>query len=221
MRNAKSGRPPAQKRENHLSNYETIPSFVSGNGSAKRHTSSGSITTTIRDLVRLAHEQGSLTYDDIKEAAEPEDQDQVLAHLRNLEIEVVHRSDLESPSGPEREDDPEHARAGCLDNSLRAYLRQITEFRLLTRAQEVDIYRQIEAAEGGIREILYRMGFAAREHIALAEKLVAVPPKERFDRAIVQKFAERPERCHKDLVRLIRKVRELDERADAARAQSS
>ena len=37
------------------------------------------------------------------------------------------------------------------------------------------------------KRIIYSFGFAAKEHIAIAEKLLSEPPKERFDRVIVDK----------------------------------
>src|SRR2546429_7144896 len=47
---------------------------------------------------------------------------------------------------------------------------------------EVEISKRIESAENEIKEIIYGLGFAGKEHIALAEKLISEPPKERFDR---------------------------------------
>src|SRR6516164_7440364 len=52
------------------------------------------LTEKVRDLLRLAKEQGHLTYDDVNDAlpedlVTPEDLDQVHTKLRNLEIEVV------------------------------------------------------------------------------------------------------------------------------------
>jgi hypothetical protein len=81
---------------------------------------------------------------------------------------------------------------------------------LLTREQEVEISKRIEAAENEFRRIICSLGFAAKEHIALAEKLVCKPPKERFDRVIVdQKIDSR------DLhVRAIENDRALDLRFD-------
>ena len=49
----------------------------------------------------------------------------------------------------------------------------------------MEISRRIESAEEAITRAFYRFGFAGKEHIALAEKLLAGPPKERFDRVII------------------------------------
>ncbi len=85
---------------------------------------------------------------------------------------------------------------------------------LLTREQEVAICQRMEQAENEQRRIVYGFGFAAKEHIALAEKLVSEPPKERFDRVIVDKKVESRARHLKALRLLVKKVRELDRQMD-------
>ena len=67
------------------------------------------------------------------------------------------------------------------------YMKQMGKVPLLTREQEVEICKRIESAEIEQRRIIYGMGFAGKEHIAIAEKLIAEPPKERFDRVILDK----------------------------------
>ena len=64
--------------------------------------------------------------------------------------------------------------------------------------------------------LLKRLGFAAKEHLAVAEKLMAVPPKERFDRVVVDKMSDSRERYLRKLRRLIEKVRLLDHQVDEA-----
>src|SRR5205823_7130310 len=85
---------------------------------------------------------------------------------------------------------------------------------LLTREQEVEICKRIEEAELESRRIIYGFGFTGKEHIALAEKLAATPPKERFDRVIVDKLVDSRERHLKDLRRLIKRIRGLDQQID-------
>ena len=72
----------------------------------------------------------------------------------------------------------------------------------------------MEAAENDQERFIYSFGFAAKEHIALAEKLISEPPKERFDRVIVDKKIESRDRHLKVLRGLTKKVRELDRRVD-------
>jgi RNA polymerase primary sigma factor len=85
---------------------------------------------------------------------------------------------------------------------------------LLTREQEVAICKRMEAAEHDQKRFIYSFGFAAKEHIALAEKLISEPPKERFDRVIVDKKIECRDQHLKFLRGLTKKVRELDRRVD-------
>ena len=173
----------------------------------------------LKDLVRLAQEQGYLTHEDVSEAlpadtATPEDLDQVLVKLRNLEIEIVDPAEMERPASPGAEEETEAARLDALDDPVRTYLKEMGKVSLLTRAQEIEICQRIEQAEGEIQRAIYAMGFAAKEHIALVEKLLTVPPKERFDRVIVDKLSGQRERHTASLRRLLHRVRVLDGEAD-------
>src|SRR5438045_7609262 len=94
------------------------------------------------------------------------------------------------------------------------YLKQMGQVPLLTRDQEVEISKRIENAEAEVKRILYGFGFAAKEHIALAEKLLAEPPKERFDRVILEQKTDGREGHLLGLSRLIKAVRAADERVD-------
>jgi RNA polymerase primary sigma factor len=85
---------------------------------------------------------------------------------------------------------------------------------LLTREQEVEICQRIERAENEATQIIYRFGFAGKEHIALAEKLLADPPQERFDRIVADKKLGFRDAHLKQLSRLVKKVSAIDERFD-------
>src|SRR5262249_27611985 len=113
----------------------------------------------------------------------------------------------------------EKGRLDILDDPVRMYLRQMGKGPLLTREQEVAICKRIEEAENDQRRILYSFGFTAKEHIALAEKLICEPPKERFDRVIVDKKVQSRDQHLKVLRQLVKKVRELDHQADQVHAQ--
>jgi RNA polymerase primary sigma factor len=179
----------------------------------------------VKDLVRLAREQGFLTNKDIQEAlAEHEISadrvSDVFARLRSLDVEIVDETEAEAAKAPETETtEATPAGAGAdrldiLDDPVRLYMQQMGRVPLLTREQEVAICKRSEEAETGRKRILYSLGFAAKEHIALAEKLLAEPPKERFDRVIVDKLSGDREGHLKRLRRLAQKVRALDQKAD-------
>ena len=177
----------------------------------------------IKELVRLAQEQGYLTYGDINDAlpdtlVTPEDLDEIYIKLRNLEVEIVDQAEVDRVKQPEPDEEDEKTRLDILDDPVRMYLKQMGQVPLLTREQEVEISKRIENAEIELKRVVYGFGFAAKEHIALAEKLVAEPPKERFDRVILDKKIDSRDSHVRDLRRLIRTVRALDQEVDAAYA---
>jgi RNA polymerase primary sigma factor len=178
-------------------------------------------TQKIKELVRLAQEQGYLTYTDINDALpegliSPEALDEIYVKLRNLEVEIVDQAEVDRIKQPEPEDEDEKVRLDILDDPVRMYLKQMGQVPLLTREQEVEISKRIEAAEDNLRRLIYSLGFAAKEHIALAEKLISEPPKERFDRVILDKKVENRERHINALRRLLGVMREADQKVDAA-----
>ncbi|HIM68320.1 MAG TPA: RNA polymerase sigma factor RpoD [Verrucomicrobia bacterium] len=174
----------------------------------------------IKELMRLAQDQGHLTISDVNEAlpkelVSPEKLDEVFAKLKSLEVEIVEQLDSAPRQKPvESASEAEKSRLDILDDPVRMYLKQMGQVPLLTREQEVEISKRIEAAELEVKRILYSLGFTAKEHIALAEKLTADPPKERFDRVTIDKVIETREKHIKALHRLIKKVREEDAEVD-------
>ena len=173
----------------------------------------------VRELLRLAREQGSLTFDDVAEAlpsdiATPEDLDQVLTKLRSLEVEIVDTTELDHDSAPEEEPEDDADRFKSLDDPVRVYLRQMGRVPLLTRDEEVEICRCIEEAEARACELIYRVGFCSKEHLAMAEKLISAPPKERFDRIVMDHLSESRDHHLSYLRRLVPEVRRLDKRVD-------
>ena len=182
------------------------------------------IAQKIKELVRLAQEQGYLTYCDINDALPeglngPEELDEIYVKLRNLEVDIVDQAEVDRIKQPEPEDEDEKVRLDILDDPVRMYLKQMGQVPLLTREQEVEISKRIEAAENEFKLVIFRFGFAAKEHIALAEKLVSEPPKERFDRVVIDKQVENREPHLRALRKLMAVVRKADQEADAAYAQ--
>ena len=102
----------------------------------------------------------------------------------------------------------------ALDDPVRMYLKQMGAVPLLTREQEVEISKRIEAAETELRKLVYRFGFTGKEHLALAEKLLADPPRERFDRVVLDKKVSSRDTHLKTLQRLILRVRGMDQDVD-------
>ncbi len=174
------------------------------------------LAAKIKELIHLAKEQGNLTFDDISEAlpeslSTPETLDEIFAKLRELEIEIVDHA--EAAKEPEEEEaEPRHLDG--LDDPVRMYLKQMGLVPLLSREQEVEISKRTEWAETELRVIVYSFGFAAKEHLALAEKLLADPPRERFDRVVLDKQVANRESHLKTLQKLVTRARELDVEVD-------
>jgi RNA polymerase primary sigma factor len=187
-------------------------------GSVSQAGTDAELSEKIKDLVRLAQEQGHLTYNDIndvlpEDAVTPEKLDEVFSKLRALEIEIVDQADADNVKKPDgEEDDASHL--DSLDDPVRMYLRQMGLVALLTREQEVEISKRIEAAEVEVTKIIFNLGFAGKEHIALAEKLLADPPRERFDRVVLEKKVDSRDAHLRSLRRLIERVRQVDSNVD-------
>src|SRR6202522_2309966 len=146
--------------------------------------------------------------------------------LRNLEIDVIDASEVDrykqTAIGQEEElsdEDEDKTRLDILDDPVRMYLKQMGQVPLLTREQEVEISKRIEDAENEVKRIIYGFGFAGKEHVALAEKLISEPPKERFDRVIVDKKVEGRDDHLRQLRRLVKQVRAMDLEVDDKYAQ--
>ena len=188
------------------------PSSVPHNGSDP------ALAEKIKELVRLAQEQGHLTYSDLNEvlpdnAVTPEILDDVFSKLRTLEIEIVDPAEVDRVKTPDSEEE-DTDRLDVFDDPVRSYFRQMGQIALLTREQEVEIYKRIEAAEIEVRKIIYGLGFAGKEHVALAEKLLADPPRERFDRVVLDNKVDTRNAHLRVLRRVLAHVRKLDQDVD-------
>ncbi len=177
------------------------------------------LTEYVKELLSLAQEQGYLTYGDINEVlpegvTTPEDLEDVYSRLRNLDVEIVDQAEVDRIKKNDQEEEDDASRLDILDDPVRMYMKQMGKVPLLTREQEVEICKRIESAEIEQRRIIYSMGFAGKEHIALAEKLIAEPPKERFDRVILDKKIDSRDKHLKYLRKLVKNVRAQDQLVD-------
>ena len=202
-----------------LNQTEPAPGGAPGKTVSPTETAAA-LTEKIKELLRLAQEQGQLTFDDVNEVlteeySTPGHLDQVFAKLRELEIMVVDAAEMDrvKPANQEETEEDE-VRLDALDDPVRMYLKQMGAVPLLTREQEVEISKRVEAAETELRKVVYRFGFTAKEHLAVAEKLLADPPRERFDRVVLDKKVASREAHLKLLKRLLIRVREMDQEVD-------
>jgi RNA polymerase primary sigma factor len=203
--------------------HATITMAASAKTAGNGHISP-ELAEKIKELVRLSQEQGYLTYNDINESlpdnlSAPEEIEEIIIQLRNLEIEIVDQAEVDRVKQPEPEEEDEKSRLDILDDPVRMYLKQMGQVPLLTREQEVEISKRIEDAENEVKRIIYSFGFAGKEHIALADKLISEPPKERFDRVVLDKKIEGRENHLKALRKLVKTVREIDQQVDEKYAE--
>ncbi len=178
----------------------------------------------LRELIKLAREQGYLTYDDLHEAlpetvTKPEQVEAVLIFLRNFEIDVIESSEVDRYKKPAREEDGSEAvvadekpeKLDILDDPVRMYLRQMGQVPLLTREQEVEISKRIEESDIGAVVHLHKFGFIAKEYISLGEKLLN--SRERFDRVIQDKKIEGREKYMTALKTLVKQLHAVHEKS--------
>jgi RNA polymerase primary sigma factor len=179
--------------------------------------SEAELQVRIRELIKLAKEQGYLTFDDLNEAlpeaiTDADDLDAILTRLRRLEIDIIEASEVDrfkdgKKDAEEEEEEKPEAKLDILDDPVRMYLKQMGQVPLLTREQEVEISKRIEEAENMVQKHINRFGFIAQAHLDLAEKLTE--GRERFDRVILDKKIESRERYMKMLPRLCKQVEQL------------
>ena len=185
----------------------------------------------IKELIKLAKEQGYLTYGDLNEVlpeniVSAEELDEIMITLRGMDIEIIDASEVdrfkrETATAVEEEKEPAKvdSRLDILDDPVRMYLKQMGQVPLLTREQEVEISKRIETAELQVKSIINSFGFAAKEHLNLANRLIN--GKERFDRVIIDKKIDSREQYMRALPKLCAKVKKLDGTVDIRYARTA
>ena len=173
----------------------------------------------LRELIRLAKEQGYLTFDDLNEALpenvnDPDEMETIMSRLRAMEIEIIDASDVDrfkdgkkTEEAEEEEEKVDTQKLDILDDPVRMYLKQMGQVPLLTREQEVEISKRIEEAELNVQKFTNHFGFTARAYLDLAQKLIE--GRERFDRVILDKKIESRERYMKLLPKLMKQLEKL------------
>jgi len=186
---------------------------------ASRLYSTIELQSRIRELIKLAKEQGYLTFDDLNEAlpegiTDADELDLILTRLRRLEIDIIEASEVDRYKDGKKdseedleEEERTETKVDILDDPVRMYLKQMGQVPLLTREQEVEISKRIEEAEDMVLKHINRFGFIAQAHLDLANKLIE--GKERFDRVILDKKIESRERYMKHLPKLCKQVEQL------------
>jgi len=173
--------------------------------------SSEELREKMKDLMKLARDQGYLTYGDINGALptnliDPEEIDGFILLLRGMDIEVIDSTGVEQfKKQAEKEERAEQAKSmDVMDDPIRTYLHQMGQVPLLTRNQEVEICKRIEEAEINSRALFKRFGFSMEACFGLAARLEE--GKERFDRIIIDKHVEGRDKYFRMLPSLKKKI---------------
>jgi RNA polymerase primary sigma factor len=173
--------------------------------------SSTELHDKVKELIKLAREQGYLTYADINEALpndliDPDELEGFILLLRGMDIEIIDAADVEQyKKQVEKAEKAEQAKSlDAMDDPIRSYIHQMGQVPLLTRAQEVEICKRIEEAEINSRTLFKQFGFSLEAYFGLADRLEE--GKDRFDRIIVDKHIEGRDKYFKVLPALKKKV---------------
>lgn len=180
------------------------------------------INEKLQILVHLSRQQGYVTVQDINEAipdsaTDPELIENVMNILDNLDIKLLDEDEVETYRAKIKismEDAGHAVVASASYDSLNVYLNQIGYKPLLTREQEVDIFRRIEDAEWRIQESLFSCWLTLPYQRDLAVKLLR--GYERFQKVIIDKKVESRDAYFRMLPRSLEDCDLLVEKLDAA-----
>jgi RNA polymerase primary sigma factor len=153
----------------------------------------------LKALIKLAEDQGYLTFEDINEVipddvVSAEELESYLVLLRSMDIDIIDSSSVDKYQ-KQTEKEKAAGRGGRLDffdDPIRMYLHQMGQVPLLTREQEVEICKRIEKAEIGVKNNFNRLGVAVDMYMGLVQRLE--DGKERFDRIVTDKFVDSRDR---------------------------
>src|SRR5260221_137580 len=137
----------------------------------------------LQSLVDLGREQGYLTFEQVndflpQDVASPTDLRAALESFEDMDIKVLEEVPTESAEGeievePEKEPDEEAPDTGDSSDPVRLYLKEMGNFQLLSREQEVEIAKRIEAGEQEVEEEVLKSPVTLDFLIDLGERIEA------------------------------------------------
>ncbi len=137
----------------------------------------------LQGLVDLGREQGHLTFDQVndflpEEMTSPSDLRAALDSLEDMDIKVLDEIPPET-SELDIEEEPREDQEGALSeldsfgessDPVRLYLKEMGNFQLLSREQEVEIAKRIEAGENEVKEEIFNSPVTVQRIIELGER---------------------------------------------------
>jgi len=143
----------------------------------------------LQSLVELGREQGYLTFDQVndflpRDVSSPTDLRSALESFQDMDIKVLAEvpadgmeGELEAEATQEPDETAEPARAadsiGDSSDPVRLYLREMGNFQLLSREQEVEVAKRIEAGENEVEEEVLRSRVTLDLVIAMGARVEA------------------------------------------------
>ncbi|MGO9057470.1 MAG: RNA polymerase sigma factor RpoD [Candidatus Binataceae bacterium] len=138
----------------------------------------------LQGLVDLGREQGYLTFDQVndflpQDVASPGDLRAALESFEDMDIKVldeVPSEGAEVEAEAETKEEPEEEAVDTLSESsdpVRLYLKEMGNFQLLTREQEVEIAKRIEAGEQEVEEEVLKSPIMLDHLVHIGERVEA------------------------------------------------
>ena len=138
----------------------------------------------VEKIIILGRQKGYLTYDEVNDllpegVASSEDIDRILDLLGNEDIQVVEseeEKEVEKPAEVPKEDILSEQlkieeRFLPLDDPVKMYLKQMGSIPLLSRENEIELAKKIEAAEDKFKLAVLATKFARQEILAVADDI--------------------------------------------------
>ena len=194
-------------------------------------------TKGVAELLALGKEKGFLTYDDINRilpshVTSSDEIDDVLMRLTSEQIDVVESAEGAASSDDDADEDSEKeaeldensdkeeakkeepeaapvspSRLEQMDDPVRMYLRQMGQISLLTRDEELELAKRIEADELEFRKVVFESLYSRQYILDFSNKLLRheVPIEEYIDEEL--KHRDNASRTIKRLKILTRRLR--------------
>ena len=154
-----------------------------------------------------------------------EEMDALMLELGDLDIEIVDEFRLDSQTQKARQRkqalekkaelrrEAAHARLERADDPVRMYLREMGRVPLLTKDQEVEIAKRIEAAEEELTEVLLNTPYTLKEVQMLAARILAG----RLKFAQISEIEEPKDQVRfvRDLPRMVNRINRIDREIEA------
>jgi RNA polymerase primary sigma factor len=179
------------------------------------------ITQKVIDLLWLASERSYLTFEVVHQAFSchdltPDDLSAIRGTLGQAGVALVDLSTVGPGQSAAQTVADGSVHRETQGDSVQSGGQRTDEAQLLPRDAQIAFSRRMEEADHEMRQILYGFGFAAHEHVARAEKLLAHPSEESFERLVSDSEVRSRIQYLPILPNLIKEARVLDRKAAAA-----